>query len=413
MYICFVRIEIRFRKQTKGKLLEPVYLRLNHSYKGKQKRLWFKTNYILKSDVNIDKSLTKDIRYELESCIEFVEADFYNRIDFEPTPRWFSDTCHKYFNSSKNLGLLLDDVMTTFIDKQIALERAKNTIKDNKQSQAIINSFKEKIELADCTYSLFEDFADYLRIEKKYAISNANRRIRFLKNILKYAKKKYGKEVPDDFRDLEPLKETKADKNKKDAVYKVTFTDAELEAIDKLELKKDSLINARKWLIIGVNTAFRGGDLLNLSKDDFNFEFKSTPLKKQQGKTKSFAYIPILPPVQAVLKDFPRKISLQKFDKYLKEICRLAGMNNIVKSSKQVKTPQGRRKRIVEDKKYTFCSSHMFRRSFITKYFGKLPNQEIMKVTGHKSEREFLKYVQEVESNHQIWFDLYSKENEN
>lgn len=408
-----MRIEIRFRKQTKGKLLEPVYLRLNHSYKGKQKRIWFKTNYILNSDVNIEKSLTKDIRYELDSCIEFVEADFYNRIDFEPTPKWFSNTCNKYFNASKNLGVLLNDAMNTYIEKQINLGRALNTIKDNRQSQNIINSFRSNIELAECNYSLFDELIEYLRFEKKYAISNLNRRIRFLKTVLKETKRKFPTEVPNDFRDLEPLRETKAERNERENIYKVTFTDQELQAIEKLELTKESLINARKWLIIGVNTAVRGNDLLNLSKDDFNFDIKNRPLKKQQGKTKSLAYIPILPPVQAVLKDFPRKISLQKFDEYLKELCRLAGMNNIVKSDKQVKTPKGRRKRIVEDKKYTFCSSHMFRRSFITKYFGKLPNQEIMKVTGHKSEREFLKYVQEVESNHQIWFDLYSKENEN
>jgi integrase len=65
--------------------------------------------------------------------------------------------------------------------------------------------------------------------------------------------------------------------------------------------------------------------------------------------------------------------------------------------------------KVVQDKKYTFCSSHMFRRSFITKYFGKLPNQEIMKVTGHKSEREFLVYVQEVETNFKVWEDLYNE----
>jgi len=408
-----VKIDIRFRNQTKGKAFQPVYLRLNHNYKGKQKRIWFKTSYTLAFNNDINKSLSKEIRYELDSCIEFVEKDFYNRIDFEPTSKWFSNTCSKYFNSSKNIGISLNDAMDTYIEKQINLGRALNTIKDNKQSQNIINSFRSDIELAECNYSLFDELIEYLRFEKKYAISNLNRRIRFLKTVLKETKRKFPKEVPDDFRDLEPLRETKAERNERENIYKVTFTDQELQAIEKLELTKESLINARKWLIIGVNTAVRGNDLLNLSKDDFNFDIKNTPLKKQQGKTKSLAFIPILPPVQAVLKDFPRKISLQKFDKYLKQICRLAGMNNIVKSDKQVNTPQGRRKRIVEDKKYTFCSSHMFRRSFITKYFGKLPNQEIMKVTGHKSEREFLKYVQEVESNHQIWFDLYSKENEN
>jgi integrase len=405
-----MKIDIRFRKQKTNSGNEPIYLRLNHSLNGKQKRIWFKTNYILKKGDNIEKALSKDVRYRLQSCIEFVEVDFYKRLNFTPTPKWFSKTCSEFLNSEKRIGYLLSDAMSEYIEKQIKLDRAINTIKDNRQSQNIINDFRRDIELADCNFILFDEFTEYLRFEKKYAVSNLNRKIRFLKTILKEAKRKYPNEVPDDFRDLEPLRETKAEKNKKEGVYKVTFTNEELTAINNLDLKRDSLINARKWLIIGVNTAVRGNDLLNLTLNEFDIEKKL--LKKQQQKTKSFAYIPILPPVQEILKDFPHKISLQKFDKYLKEICELAGMTNLVISTKSVNTTKGRRVKVVEDKKYTFCSSHMFRRSFITKYYGKLKNQEIMKVSGHKSEREFLGYVQEVEMNHQIWFDLYSKENE-
>lgn len=406
-----MKIDIRFRKQKKHSIKEPVYLRLNHSHNGKQKRIWFKTDYSLKSGENIEKALSKDIRYNLQSCIEFIEDDFYNRINFEPSTKWLSATANSFFNSNKKNGYLLNDEMTDFIEKQIKLGRAFNTIKDNRQSQNIIKSFRDNIELADCTFKLFDEFTDFLKFEKDFGVSNLNRKIRFLKTILKEAKRKYPNEVPDDFRDLEPLRETKAEKNKKEGVYKVTFTNEELTAINNLNLKKDSLINARKWLIIGVNTAVRGSDLLNLTLNEFDIENKL--LKKQQQKTKSFAYIPILPPVQEILKDFPHKISLQKFDKYLKEICELAEMTNLVISTKSVKTTNGWRVKVVEDKKYTFCSSHMFRRSFITNYFGKLPNQEIMKVSGHKSEREFLGYVQEVKTNHKIWFDMYEKEKEN
>jgi integrase len=405
-----MKIDIRFRKQKTISDNEPIYLRLNHSLNGKQKRIWFKTNYILKKGDNIEKSLSKDVRYRLQSCIEFVEVDFYKRLNFIPTPKWFSKTCSEFLNSEKRIGYLLSDAMSEYIEKQIKLDRAINTIKDNRQSQNIINDFRRDIELADCNFILFDEFTEYLRFEKKYAVSNLNRKIRFLKTILKDAKRKYPNEVPDDFRDLEPLKETKADKNQKLNIYKVTFTKAELTAINNLDLKRDSLINARKWLNIGVNTAIRGQDILNLNISDF--DIKNKLLKIQQQKTKTFAIIPILPPVQEVIKDFPRKISLQKFNDYIKEICKLAGMTNLVKSEKTIITPQGKRVKVIEDMKYTFCASHMFRRSFITKYYGELPNEEIMKVTGHKSEREFMGYVQEVKTNHQIWFDLYSKENQ-
>lgn len=408
-----MKVTIELRGQKSALNTEPVYLRFNHYdsklFKG-QLRFRYKTSYKIKKGADILKSLSTSIRHNLENCIKEVESDFNNRIDFIPTESWFTKTCSEFLNSEKRNGFLLDDVMTAFIKKQTKLERAENTIKDNKQSQNIINSFRGNIELADCTFNLFDEFTEYLRFEKKYAVSNLNRKIRFLKTILKEAKRKHPNEVPDDFRDLEPLKETKADKNQKLNIYKVTFTKAELTAINNIDLKRDSLINARKWLIIGVNTAIRGQDILNLNLSDF--DIKNKLLKIQQQKTKTFANIPILPPVQEVIKDFPRKISLQKFNDYIKEICKLAGMTNLVKSEKTIITPQGKRVKVIEDMKYTFCASHMFRRSFITKYYGELPNEEIMKVTGHKSEREFMGYVQEVNTNHQIWFDLYSKENE-
>ena len=178
-----MKIHIRFRKQKKHSIKEPVYLRLNHSHNGKQKRIWYRTDYSLKSGENIERALSKDIRYNLQSCIEFIEEDFYNRIDFEPSTKWLSATANNFFNSNKKNGYLLNDLMIEFIDKQIKLERAKNTIKDNKQSQNIINSFRNNIELADCTFNLFDEFTEYLRFEKKYAVSNLNRKIRFLKTI--------------------------------------------------------------------------------------------------------------------------------------------------------------------------------------------------------------------------------------
>jgi integrase len=405
-----MKVTIELRGQKSALNTEPVYLRFNHYdsklFKG-QLRFRYKTSYKIEKGADILKSLPNPIRHNLENCIKEVESDFNNRIDFVPTESWFIKTCSDFLNSKKRNGFLLDDMMTAFIDKQIKLGRAESTVQDNKYSRNTINSFRANIELADCTFALFDEFIEYLKFELDLGVSNLNKRIGFLKTSLKEAKRKYPKEVPDDFRDFETLRETKADKNKKIGTYKVTFTNKELKAINNLNLKRDSLINARKWLIIGVNTAMRGNDLLNLTLSEFDIENKL--LKKQQQKTKSFAYIPILPPVQEVIKDFPRKISLQKFGNYLKEICELAGMTNLVTSSKSINTHKGWRVKVVQDKKYTFCSSHMFRRSFITKYYGKLPNQEIMKVTGHKSEREFLVYVQEQETNFKVWEDLYNE----
>jgi integrase len=61
------------------------------------------------------------------------------------------------------------------------------------------------------------------------------------------------------------------------------------------------------------------------------------------------------------------------------------------------------RKRLVKGKKYEFIASHTFRRTFCTLYFGKMKNQDIMKISGHKKESEFLKYIGKKDVDYSVW----------
>ena len=88
---------------------------------------------------------------------------------------------------------------------------------------------------------------------------------------------------------------------------------------------------------------------------------------------------------------FPRSISLQKFNDYLKEVCEIAGID----------TPTNG-KRYDTDLEYyvsglypkhELVSSHICRRSFATNSYGKIPTAIIMRLTGHASEAMLLKYI--------------------
>ena len=394
-------IKIYFRRQPTKIETEPIYLRFEHL----DIRFHYKTEFKIKKGGNL-KNIPIHTKHSLEKCIVSIKENFNSRIDFKPTKIWFERCIKEYLNSSKRNGYLLNDIMEEFINKKKLIPLKPNTIKDLNQSASIIKSFRNDIELADCNSPLFEKFKSWLQFDNEFATSNANRKIGFLRNVLKDAKKLYPSEVPDDFRDLEGITDTKLKKNIKANLYKVTFTDAELDSINKLELTNDYLINARKWLNIGVHTALRGADLLSLELEDFDFD--NEHIKWQQGKVGTFAFIPIVPPLLEQTKDYPRKISKQKLNDYLKELCRLAGMNQIITAEKSVmKKGIGMRTVVIEAPKYTFCSSHMFRRTFVTKYYGKVADADIMRVTGHKSEKEFKNYIQETESNNDIWFKLY------
>ncbi|MCG8729571.1 hypothetical protein, partial [Tenacibaculum finnmarkense] len=59
--------------------------------------------------------------------------------------------------------------------------------------------------------------------------------------------------------------------------------------------------------------------------------------------------------------------------------------------------------------------SHTCRRSFATNLYGKIDNSTIMGITGHKTEKEFLKYIKVTSTKHadnlQKLYNQQEKEN--
>ena len=86
----------------------------------------------------------------------------------------------------------------------------------------------------------------------------------------------------------------------------------------------------------------------------------------------------------------PDAFSSQKMNEYLKNIGSLAEIKDnletsITKAGERVKTCY---------KKYELITTHTARRSFATNlYLDGFPAISIMKITGHKTERAFLKYI--------------------
>ena len=58
--------------------------------------------------------------------------------------------------------------------------------------------------------------------------------------------------------------------------------------------------------------------------------------------------------------------------------------------------------------KYQLVSSHICRRSFVTNHYGEIPNQTIMAITTHASEKVLLDYVKisndsHIETVRELW----------
>ena len=154
------------------------------------------------------------------------------------------------------------------------------------------------------------------------------------------------------------------------------------------------LDRVRDLFIVGLWTGQRISDLRNLSQQNIHDGFIEI---QAQVKTGNAVIIPIHPMVQQIIDKyeggFPPVISDQKFNKYVKELCKKVGIISPTYGTKRIQTEKGQR--IVTDtfQKFELISSHTCRRSFATNHYGKLPTPTIMGITGHKSESAFLKYI--------------------
>lgn len=189
------------------------------------------------------------------------------------------------------------------------------------------------------------------------------------------------------------------------------LTEDEVSKIETVDLgSNEKLDNARDWLVIGIWCGLRVGDLLNLSKTNIDDDF----IKVTNRKTGIPVVIPIHDSVKSVLEKrkgaFPRKISNQKFNDYIKQVAQKAGINAVVEGlkplPKKIKgfTSQGsetvHRRELGKYPKHDLISSHCCRRTFATFHYGKLDTLTIMHVTGHRTERQFLEYVKITPTKH-------------
>lgn len=171
----------------------------------------------------------------------------------------------------------------------------------------------------------------------------------------------------------------------------------EIDLIFNYTFESKRLENARDWLIIGVWTGLRVSDLLQLTSENVKGDY----IYKKTYKTQTDVIIPIHPQVKKILdkndSSFPYKISDQKFNNYIKEVCKKVGLINLISGSKKVaiehKGKKIYRKQLGNYPKYQLVSSHICRRSFATNFYGKTDTLTIMKITGHKTEKQFLDYI--------------------
>lgn len=180
-----------------------------------------------------------------------------------------------------------------------------------------------------------------------------------------------------------------------EAIY---LCEDELFRIKTTILPNRHLDNVRDLFLLACYTGVRSQDYNKLNKDSLIND--GTMLKVRTEKTDEEVIIPLHPIAKGILDKYngtPRLISNQKFNEYIKDVCRIVGLTESVTISR---TCGGKKTRITKPK-YNFVSSHTARRSFATNaYKAGVPTLAIMAITGHRTEKVFLKYVKVTKEEH-------------
>jgi integrase len=227
----------------------------------------------------------------------------------------------------------------------------------------------------------FEQFCQ----QENYAPNTIARAIKFIKTLCYHAAT-LGVETH------YQLKSINAKTVKVDKIY---LTGEEIELISQTEFKHDYLDNARDWLIISCETGQRVSDFMRFRSNMIRYEGKVPLIEFTQVKTGKIMAIPLSKRVRAILEkrdgDFPRQITDQRYNEFIKEVCKLAGINKDVQGSKIAR--ESKRKETGIFPKYELVTSHIGRRSFATNNYGYIPTSLLINVTGHTTESMFLEYI--------------------
>lgn len=375
----------------------------NHVIGGKTQlevsKLYWDKYHSQKSPKDIDiKNLQIEVNSELNKIENHVLKAFNNSNPESINKTWLSNQLDLYYNPPKKSKALPKSLLPyfEFYLKERKNELAEQTLKNYTVVKRLIEKYESSIEksikIIDVD-SVFKTSFEAFCIEKGYSINTIARAIHTIKAVCKHAMYN-GLEISSQLERIK-LKEVKVDK-----IY-LTFD--ELEALEKLNKKQlnESLINARDWLIISCYTGQRVSDFMRFNKDQIRIEKGKHLIEFTQKKTGKNMTVPLHPKVLKILKkrkgNFPRAISSQKYNEYIKLICEKAKINEKLKGSKLIKVKGDDkfpyRKQVDNYRKWELVTSHIGRRSFATNFYGQIPTSFLIYVTGHKTEQMFLNYI--------------------
>lgn len=265
----------------------------------------------------------------------------------------------------------------------------------------VVSSIQAFKELKKCNTSLdninldfYVEYTDYLKFEKKFTTNTVAKYIKTIKTFMHEAKDR-GFTANEQFKS----KRFKVVTEDTDTVY---LSAIELEKMHKLDLSNNPRLDrVRDLFLVGAWSGLRFSDYKDISPKNISGDFMTIKAVKTQKEI----VIPIHDTIKSIIEKYqdktnnslPPTISNVKMNEYIKEVAKEAELNEVI----EVKITKAGRTLIKNVAKHTLITTHTARRSFATNmYLMGVPTITIMAVTGHKTEKAFMRYIRVTPDEH-------------
>jgi integrase len=260
----------------------------------------------------------------------------------------------------------------------------KTFITTKNHFQNFEESYKKPIYLKDFNQSVHDDFIEYLEIELDHSRNSSSKHITNIRQVLLYAIKL--NEYPKiSFYDIK----FETGREDSDNIY---LSDEELKLwINLNDFNSQLEENVRDLFILGAYTGLRFSNYVSLDLGLINDGY----IEVINIKTNIKNIIPILPEVEKIITKYNSKLPIaptnQEFNRTLKDIAqRIPELHRPFEK----RITKGREKQIIRKMKWEMVMTHTARRSFCTNMYLKgVPVPTIMAISGHRTEKNFYKYI--------------------
>jgi integrase len=393
------KVFIRFRDGRKIDYFIPTDFRI-------LPELWNDKSQSFKRGITFTESFTEKDKVKLEDDFRDLKnhllKNYNNKVTGgnQITREWMNTVVSDYFNKP-----LYEEDLNSFIDRFIKeiesgtrlynhnnrTERYKfSTIKNYKGFKEQFDLFQKdigkKLNYDDITIDLYDRFIVYFN-DKKYSPNTIGRHVKTLKVIMRGA------------RDQGLHNNNEMDRKKfrsiKVPVQNIYLNEEELRRMFALDLSdKPEWDLARNVFLIGCYTAQRFSDYSRIRKENIKEQKDGSKIIEIiQKKTGEKVCIPIRPELMQLLKKYDFNVPKtfeQKVNKRIKDVGERAKITEPI----ILEEVKGGLRVTTEVPKNKLIKTHTARRSGCTNmHLGGVPTIEIMKISGHKSEREFLSYI--------------------